>query len=135
VTCTAWPHSFALNSGSGSITITGVPAVYEAGQEYTITVRVSHPDRRRWGFQLAAYSDALRTVGSFVITDATRTRLLVEDGETYVQHTNAGTAAGTSGGASWSFRWRAPEAGVGTVTFYAAGNAASRASRRLRSKR
>src|SRR5262245_48574578 len=41
------------NSG-GKIEITGLPANYTLGQSYTVTVMVSHPTARAWGFELTA---------------------------------------------------------------------------------
>jgi hypothetical protein len=125
LTCTSCHTTSPLNSGPGSITIEGVPAVYEAEQTYTITVRVGHPSRRRWGFQISAYTDALQTAGTFQLTDPGHTQKVTAGGNTYVGHNNPGTYAGQANGASWSFEWTAPPAGAGLVTFYAAGNASN----------
>src|SRR5687768_16018042 len=47
-------HIGTLNSSTGSIRIEGVPGQYTPGQEITLTVRVLHSSRLRWGFQLTA---------------------------------------------------------------------------------
>jgi hypothetical protein len=125
LSCRQCHNSFDLNSGPGEVRIEGVPAVYEPGETYTVTVRVRHPDRRRWGFQVSAYTDGLEAAGTFTITDAAHTQTVSADGITYVQHEAAGTYPGTSNGASWEFEWTAPGPGAGRVTFYAAGNAAN----------
>jgi hypothetical protein len=125
LTCTQCHTTAPLNSGSGRITIEGVPGIYEPEATYTITVRVSHPSRVRWGFQISAYTDALETAGTFQLTDPGHTQKITAGGNTYVEHNNPGTYAGQANGASWSFQWTAPAAGAGLVTFYAAGNAAN----------
>ncbi len=124
-TCRQCHSSFPLNDGVGMVTIEGVPAEYEPGASYTITVHLSHPDRRRWGFQLTALTGALDPAGSFTITDTAHTQVKTDDGKSYVSHRTAGTYAGTANGASWSFRWNAPASDVGPIDFYVCGNAAN----------
>src|SRR5207249_8655300 len=53
-TCNSCHDSFALNSGGGSVTITGLPQKYTPGMRYDITVTVAKSDRSRWGFQITA---------------------------------------------------------------------------------
>ncbi|MBI1956224.1 MAG: hypothetical protein HYS38_07500 [Acidobacteria bacterium] len=43
----------------------------------------------------------------------------------YIEHTLAGTRLGTTGGASFNFSWRAPDASAGPVVFNVAANAAN----------
>src|SRR5262245_4852449 len=45
-------NSFALNSGNGSVNVTGLPAEWTAGQTYPITVTVA--GGARYGFQFSA---------------------------------------------------------------------------------
>jgi hypothetical protein len=125
LTCRSCHTSFPLDDGAGELAIEGAPATYEPGASYTLTVRLARPDRTRWGFQLVALVDSLDQAGSFSLLEPSRTQLKTDDGKIYVEHRTAGTAAGTTGGTSWRVEWRAPEAGAGTVTFYAAGNAAN----------
>ena len=43
-----------------------------------------------------------------------------------MKHTSTGTYNGTSNGpVTWQFDWTVPDPAVGTITFYAAGNAAN----------
>jgi hypothetical protein len=46
-------------------------------------------------------------------------------GRQYIEHTQLGTFAGTPAGHTWQIRWTAPSADIGTVRFFAAGNAAN----------
>jgi hypothetical protein len=122
-------HTGTLNSGPGSITISGVPETYTPNQQITLTVRVSHPDRRRWGFQITALDDANDPAGKLtpsnrnVTKSASGTGSL--SGRSYVEHTTNGTFANHAQGAEWEVLWTAPDHDVGRVTFYAAGNAAN----------
>src|SRR6185369_17901019 len=57
------------NSG-GKVEITGLPATYTPGQSYTVTIMLSHPTARAWGFELTAL-DAVgtsSTVGALTVT-------------------------------------------------------------------
>lgn len=114
-----------LNDGIGQVTIEGVPEQYVEGVEYTITVRVTRPDRSRWGFQLTALTSALDPAGTFAVVNSQQTQIKTEGGRQYVEHRTPGTFAGTGNGASWTVRWTAPAASTGVVEFYAAGNAAN----------
>lgn len=122
-------HSGTLNSGPGSVTITGVPASYEPNQEFTITVHVQHPDRRRWGFQITALDGQDRPAGKLSLINRNVTKLVNgtgdQTGRTYIEHTTNGTFAGQAQGGEWDVKWTAPAEDVGQVTFYAAGNAAN----------
>jgi hypothetical protein len=122
-------HSGTLNSGPGSITITGVPDSYEPGQEFTLTVRVQHPDRRRWGFQITALDAENRPAGTLAAVNRNLTRVISGtgslEGRTYVEHVTNGTFAGQALAGEWQVKWTAPAVDVGRVTFYAAGNAAN----------
>jgi hypothetical protein len=122
-------HIGTLNGGPGRVTISGVPAEYAPNQQFTLTVRVEHPDRRRWGFQLAALDGGNRSVGTLEPADR-HVAQAVEgtgglQGRRYVEHTSNGTFSGQAQGAEWEVRWTAPDHDVGRVTFYAAGNAAN----------
>lgn len=122
-------HTGTLNSGQGSVAIEGVPAAYEPGQEYTLTVRVSHPDRRRWGFQITALDAENRPAGTIAAINRNLTRVANGtgnlQGRVYVEQTTMGTFNGQANSASWDVRWTAPAEDIGQITFYAAGNAAN----------
>lgn len=128
-TCTECHTSFDLNSGPGTLTLTGLPANYTPNQELTLTVTLSQTSRARYGFQLTALDDQGRKAGDLIVTDATRTRLIsgggTFDGRQYLEHTQAGVTPNGTNQNSWTFRWKAPAQSVGRVTFYVAGNAAN----------
>jgi len=113
-------NTFAVNSGTGSITVTGIPADgWNPGQEYPITVTVQ--GGLRYGFQMSAVRNTGSTIqaGSFRKTDS---RILIQTsgGIQYIQHSMA-QLNGT-----FQFFWTAPaSASFGDVRFNAAGNAAN----------
>lgn len=122
--CTGCHSSFPLNSGLGTLAVSGVGGSYEAGQMYDLEVSLDDPDASRWGFELTIIGEdglAIGTVGNLnghtqISTTATRD---------YVKQTSAGTQNGVTGGVTWPVRWTAPEAGSGDATIYMTGNAAN----------
>ncbi|MEE9554340.1 MAG: choice-of-anchor V domain-containing protein [candidate division Zixibacteria bacterium] len=121
LTCQNSCHSsFPLNSGDGSLTISG-PAQFEPDMTYSITVELSDIGQSRWGFEITPLTE-----GSVNITDATNTQLSISNGKSYVKHTSTGTYQGNSNGpVNWSFDWTAPSNPSDSIIFYAAGNAAN----------
>src|SRR5262249_1773488 len=128
-TCVACHSSFVLNSGPGTLRITGLPANYSPNQQVTVTVTLAQPNRARYGFELTALDDNGRRAGTLVVTDANRTQLITGtvggNLRQYIEHTFNGIQPTGSGEGSWVFTWTAPATSVGRVTFYAAGNAAN----------
>lgn len=119
-----------LNAGSGQISITA-PQTYVPGQTYPIQVthtNASDPTRLRWGFQLTVLDSSDEKAGNLQSTDAF-TQVLNNAGPNnqrqYIEHTSAGTFAGQTGGATWTFNWTAPPIDAGPLLFYAAGNQAN----------
>lgn len=128
MTCTVC-HIGTLNAGEGKVEIDGIPSAYEPNQQFTLTVRVSHPTRSRWGFQITALDSQNRPAGTMSAINTTQTAVVNGtgnlQGRTYVEHRSAGTFPGQRNSATWEVRWTAPGSDVGRVTFYAAGNAAN----------
>ena len=118
--CTVCHNTNALDSGDGSLALSGVPVRYTPGATYPLTITVADPGQARWGFELTAHT-AGTAQGSFTITDPVNTQRSNSGFGDYVKHTNAGTYRGTANGpVSWSVDWTAPAAGAGTVRFYLA---------------
>ncbi len=128
--CTSCHTGQRLNADdAGKVELAGLPQVYEPGQRYTVTFRISHsdPTLARWGFQVTAIRLADgHGAGELVVTDAARTQKQVGvAGREYLEHTVPGTAIGQPGGATWTFDWVAPAADAGEVAFFGLGNAAN----------
>ncbi len=127
--CTQCHSSNDVNSGDGSMAITGAPAFYVPGQTYTLTVTLEDPGQSRWGFELVALDQNDANAGALASTGGSVQTSVDGLGRVFAKHTSAGTFSGTSNGpVSWDVAWTAPAAGVGSVSFYAAGNAANRNS-------
>ena len=114
----------ALNTAGGSLTLT-VPDTYIANEVYTIVVNLSRAGQSKWGFEMTALDANGARAGSFTTDAVANTQLTETKSKQYIQHTTAGTAAGTNDAHSWEFEWTAPDADIGPITFYAAGNAAN----------
>ncbi|MBI3652298.1 MAG: hypothetical protein HY231_14850 [Acidobacteria bacterium] len=123
-------HGGTPNSGPGQFTITGLPARYDPGMTYQVTVSHSTTDttRLRWGFQLTVLNASNAKAGELA-NNSGLTTILDNDGRDgnrqYIEHNLSGTFAGQSNGASWTLNWTAPAANIGPITFYAAGNQAN----------
>ena len=129
--CTACHSDFTANSGTGGITITGVPSRYAPNQSFQITVTTSQADAVIYGFQMTAIDVLGRKVGTYTIPPQTPPQLQLADGfvdgilRDYIHHTPDGIIPTQFGSKSWSFTWTAPAQRLGKIGFYAAGNAAN----------
>jgi uncharacterized protein (TIGR03437 family) len=119
----------SLNTGPGTLAISGLPPNYAPNQEIAVTVTLTQPSRSFYGFQATALDDTGKQAGTITVTDSSRTQLITGTvsnlTRSYIEHNFTGTSPNGPNQGSWTFRWRAPEQPVGRVTFYAAGNAAN----------
>ena len=129
--CTACHGDFPVNSGTGNVRITGIPANYLPGQVIPVTVTVNQSDAVIYGFQLTAIDRNGGRVGSFALPAGNPAQLQIDTGfvnnveRRYVSHTVNGTTPTQFGTKSWTFSWTAPNQRVGKIGFYVAGNAAN----------
>lgn len=124
--CTACHATFPLNSGTGSLAITNLPAAYTPGQNYLLNVSLQDPAAQRWGFELTLLDQAGVSAGTLAAVDVTvQISTGGPFGRTYAKHTSSGNFLGQTGGASWLVSWTAPAAGAGDLRLYIAGNAAN----------
>ena len=96
--------SFALNSGTGKVAISGLPASgYTPGQVIAVTVTMTQASIVRWGFELTALDDQGRAAGTLAVTDSVRTRLRTGNfgggQRQYLTHTQTGNTVST-----WTMR-------------------------------
>jgi hypothetical protein len=127
-TCHSCHLDNPMNAPGGTLTISGVPPAYAAGQAYPITVTLSRTGLRRGGFEIAARfaSGKLkgRQAGRWRALDA-RVQLIasqIDPALTFVQHNLLGSRAPGDGVNSWTVEWTAPIP-AGPVQFNIAGNA------------
>lgn len=112
-----------LNTSGGSLMLT-IPEVYEPGEVYTIVVNLSRAGQSKWGFQMTALDANGASAGTFTADDAANTQVSEANSKQYIKHTAKGTE-GANDAHSWEFEWTAPDADIGPITFYAAGNASN----------
>lgn len=124
--------TYSANSGTGAVefSFAGGSTSYEPGKSYDVTVTVKQPSVTRFGFEVVALrSSDNANAGKLTLTEPARTQLL--DGipsfseRKYLTYTSAGTNPVAAGTGQWSFRWTAPAADEGDITFYTAGLAAN----------
>lgn len=133
-------HTSSINGGpinvagnGGSVTISFSPTRYTPGTPVSVTVRVSDPVNKRYGFQATARLEtnlATAQAGRFVPV-AGQSAVLCENGAPrstngncsssapveFVEHTTPSTTG------IWTFNWTPPATASGPIHFYAAGNA------------
>ena len=111
----------ALNSG-GLMTITSdIPNnQYTPGQVYNMTATVSKEGMPIFGIGVEALKSSNTNGGTLSITNAAETQILSAANTriNVVHKLNGGLQTGTK---SFAFRWTAPVAGTGNITFYGAG--------------
>jgi hypothetical protein len=124
-------HHDAASSAGASVTLTGVPTSYKAGQVYPLTITVTDPTMvaapgftANAGFQVVAVNPALganagaTNIGTFTATTGTKintTSTASSNGPSRVIHSVQKPLAN----ATWTFNWTAPAAGgPANVVFY-----------------
>lgn len=114
------------NSGGGRLTIEGVPAKFEAGQRYTLTITLTRSGMKRAGFQLAArFKDSGAQAGTLAPGPGDGDRVKVENasGVQYAGQRQAGSSVAAADATRWTIEWTAPARG-GPVIFHVSANAA-----------
>jgi len=90
---------------------------YTPGTLYNIAFGLTS-STGRYGFQIVPLTSANAMAGSFTVTSASTTQINTLSGRQYMGHKSANTTK------NWAFKWTAPAAGAGAVTFYYSYNTA-----------
>lgn len=109
-------------TGTGSVSLTGVPATFNPGQVYPLTLTLNDNVAYDGGFQLVAVSgpSSNTQVGTFINATAAPFTRITNSGRL----THGAQAPIISGTVSWNFRWVAPSnSPPSQVYFYYATNA------------
>jgi hypothetical protein len=111
--CTACHGGFAVKI-PGWITSDIPFQGYIPGVTYNITASNKEFGATRYGFEVSPQDTLGNLLGTMIITDAVRTKLVGSD--KYITYTAQGVEGIDS--LSWSFKWVAPPKGTGNVVFY-----------------
>ncbi len=90
---------------------------YTPGDVYNMEFKILNPTARN-GFSLTSMDDANNYSGTLSVVSGAEAEISSSNSN-YVGHTN------TLGVNQWSFKWEAPSAGTGNVSFYASANKGS----------
>ena len=129
--CASCHSQYAVNSGGGNVTISGIPANYQPNQQIPITVRTSLVGATVYGFQLTAIDAQGKQVGTYTLPTQNPDRMQLINGivnnnvRQYVEHTVDGILPAQFDYNTWTFNWTAPNRRVGKISFYASGNASN----------
>ena len=125
-TCRACHFDADLNSGSGRVTIEGLPARFAAGRRYMLTITLTHAGMKRAGFQLTArFKNDGAQAGTLAPGSSERERVAVEtqDIVQYAGQKVAGSSVTAGDATRWTIEWTAPDRD-GPVVVHVAANAA-----------
>lgn len=122
--CRSCHSGMPLNDPSGSLVITA-PTMpdwkYTPGQTYLINVTVTKTGAQVFGFGFEALTSANVDAGTLSSPDKNTVIKIAPNKRTNVIHqTNTGKSNNSH---TFTFNWTAPSTSIGTVIFYAAGNA------------
>jgi hypothetical protein len=129
--CTACHVGNAVNSGGGSVFISGLPRNYRPNQEIPLTVTTEMPGGVVFGFQMTSLGRGNLRSGEFALPTGQPVQVQKATGiiggltREYVQHTGDGVIPTEYDKKSWTFTWKAPPVRTGKIDFYVAGNAAN----------
>lgn len=119
-TCTSCHGDFALNSGGGSVSISGITGgVYTPGTTYNMSITVARTGSTVFGLDCEALNASNTNAGTLVITNSAETQIKMSGVKSNVVHQlDGGFTPNTH---TFNFNWVAPAAGAGAVTFYFTG--------------
>jgi hypothetical protein len=123
--CHACHFHEQLNSGGGRLAIEGMPASFEAGQRYSLTVTLTQAGMKRAGFQLATRFKDGAQAGTLAPGPGEEERVTVEtqSGVQYAGQRKAGSSVSAAYVTRWMIEWIAPDRG-GPVVVHVSANAA-----------
>jgi hypothetical protein len=114
-TCSQAGCHLGTPAPTADLITTDIPASgYVPGTDYNITAKITEAGVKRFGFQISPQLQNGATGGVLAELD-NEAQVLANR---YITHTLSGT--GGTDTKSWTFKWTAPAAGTGPVTFYGA---------------
>jgi hypothetical protein len=126
-TCVSCHFAPARPDSGGALDVDGLPATWERGVRYELTIDLARPGMERAGFELSArFAEGPGRglqAGAFQALDPNVT-ITESGGIAYVHQTRAGAFPAEAGRARWRFAWTAPQRAGRPVVFHLAANAA-----------
>lgn len=124
-TCAVCHEGDDLNAFGGKVSILGLPAAYQPGTTYAVTVVLEAGETAVAGFQMAARflggDFHGRPAGHLEPLDPRVAVTTGETGQPYAHHTSEGASTADANGSSWLVEWRAPHEPL-TVAFHVTAN-------------
>ncbi len=107
-------------SGTGSVTVAGLPATIDPSTTYPITVTVTRTNSipMKGGFQMVVLDDNDNNIGTLSNPGASSTTQ-TEGGRTFFEH-NPAVLFGGSDDITYTVDWTSPASGSGGITMYSA---------------
>jgi len=113
-------NSHSLQSPQAWISSNVPAAGYSPDTVYTITAKAVKIGYGSFGFEISPQTTGGAPLGKMIVTNTSTTQLLSVGSLQYMEQTQYGYSATDS--MTWSFHWKAPAVGTGSVTFYGAFN-------------
>jgi len=119
-----------LNTDKATISIEGLPEVYTPNEIYDITLKLEQKGAKTWGFIATVADSAGDAQGTLISLKHQYTQVLddkrskTRTSRRYISHTQKRIKGPKKGESpSWTFQWKAPDAGAEASSFYFAFNA------------
>lgn len=132
-TCTSCHGGGRANVGSGGVQIAFASgSTYVPGEKQRVTVTVSDPTARIWGFETSPRLTSSPTAGAGTMATVDSNTQLARGSSATLQwltHTRTGNRSGTANGVTFQFDWTPPSTNAGNVDFYVAANAGNNNNR------
>lgn len=122
--CHSCHFDYDLNQPAGELSVSGIDEVFEAGQEYKITLNVKREDMSLAGFQMTARFEDGSQAGRFELNEDLTTTPNIDNTISYLQHA-VGKVEAENGKKKWQITWTAPDQADQPVIINIAANAAN----------
>lgn len=115
--------SMTMKSVKTGATKTG----YNVDSTYLITISYNQSGINKWGFQTTILDASNKKVGALasLTTGTVRTSFTTANSKEYIYQNSTGTSSTGTNSTDWSFTWKAPSTGSGSLTLYLCLNAAN----------
>lgn len=124
-TCQDCHFQAGINQGNGTLSLLGLPAAFDPGTTYHLTILLAQSGLAAGGFQMSArFQDGMQA-GDFAVApgEASRSAVTAAGAVQYIHHLYRGTVVRDADTLRWPVQWTAP-ACARPVVFHLAASAA-----------